>query len=71
MLRKISLLKEYKEYKSTQDTHDQGSGTPNGAQRSRNTKDSKNRHPVTPKLIIITTTYIKSTTDKVHSALIL
>jgi hypothetical protein len=53
---------EYKEHKSTQDTHDQGSGTPNGAQSGCNTKDRKSRHPVTPKLIIIIImTYLKNT----------
>jgi hypothetical protein len=44
-----------------------GSGTPNGAQSGCNRKDRKNRHPVTPKLIIITITYFKSTTDKMDS----
>jgi hypothetical protein len=34
-----------KEYKSTQDTHNQGSGTPNVAQSGRNTKDRKYKHP--------------------------
>jgi hypothetical protein len=44
---------------------------PNGAQSGCNTKDRKNRHPVTPKLIIIIImmTYFKSSSDKVHSAL--
>jgi hypothetical protein len=46
--------------KSAHDTDDQQSGTPNGAQSSHNTKDRNNRHPITPKLIIITT-YFKST----------
>jgi hypothetical protein len=41
---------------------------PKGAQSGCNTKDRKNRHPVTPKLIIITTTYFKSSVDKVQSA---
>jgi hypothetical protein len=36
-------------------------GTPNGAQSGCNTKDRKNEHPITPKLIIITTAYFKST----------
>jgi hypothetical protein len=31
------LYSLYKEYKSTQDTHDQESGTPIGAQSGRNT----------------------------------
>jgi hypothetical protein len=57
---------EHKEHKSTQDTHNQESSTPNGAKSSHNTKDKKNRHPITSKLI--TMTYFKSTTDKVHSA---
>jgi hypothetical protein len=50
----------------TQDTHNQGSGTPNGVQSGRNTKDRKNKHPIRTQLII--TTYFKSTIDKVHSA---
>jgi hypothetical protein len=50
---------------AAQDTHDQESGTPSG----HNTKDRKNRHPVTSKLLITTTTmYFKSTIDKVHNA---
>jgi hypothetical protein len=69
---------EYKEHKSTQDTHDQRNGTSDGLQGGRNTKDRKNKYPVIPKLIIIititittiiiititTTTYFKSTIDK-------
>jgi hypothetical protein len=47
--------------------HDQESGTPSGAQSGCNTQDRKNRHPITPK-VIITTTYFKSTIDNVHSA---
>jgi hypothetical protein len=46
--------------------HDHGSGTPSGAQSCRNTGDRNNEHPVTPKLIIITTCF-KSSIDKVHS----
>jgi hypothetical protein len=55
----------------THGTHNQDSGTPNEAQRGRNTKDRENQHPITSKLIIIiiTTKYFKSTIDKVHSAL--
>jgi hypothetical protein len=52
---------------STQDTHNQESGTSNGAHSGRNMYDGKNRHPITPKLII-TMTYFKSTTDNVHCA---
>jgi hypothetical protein len=51
---------------NTQETHNQRSGTPNGAQNGRGTKYRKNRYPITSKLIIITT-YFKSTIDKVHS----
>jgi hypothetical protein len=59
----------FRQHKSTQDTHNQRSRTPNGAQSSCNTKDKKIKHPVTPKLIIIiiiiiiiiTMTYFKST----------
>jgi hypothetical protein len=57
------------QHKSTQDTHDQESSTHNWAENSRDTKDRKNRHPITSKLITITT-YFKSTTDKVHSAVV-
>jgi hypothetical protein len=49
--------------------YNQESGTPNGAKSGCNTKDRKNRHPITSKLIIIImTTYFKNSTDKVHSA---
>jgi hypothetical protein len=48
------------------DTYDQESVTPSGAQSSCNTKDRKNRHPITPKLIIMT--YFKSTIDSADSA---
>jgi hypothetical protein len=37
----------YNEYTSTQDTQDQESGTPNGAQSSHNTKDRRKGHPIT------------------------
>lgn len=43
----------YKEHKSTHNTQDQGSGTPNGAQSDRNTKDRKNKYPIILKLIVI------------------
>jgi hypothetical protein len=46
---------------------DQESGTPNGAQSGRNSKDRKNKYPIIPKLIIVTT-YLKSTIDKVRGA---
>jgi hypothetical protein len=64
----LCLCAIYFGHNSTQDTHDQGSGTPDGTQSGRNTKDKKNRHPIIPKLIIIKTTYFKSIIDKVHSA---
>jgi hypothetical protein len=63
----VALLVPQGIKKATQDTHDQESGTPNGAQSGRKTYDRKNRHPITPKLII-TMTYFKSTIDNVHSA---
>jgi hypothetical protein len=53
----------YKELKSTQD----GSGTPNGDRAATIRNIGRNKHPITPKFIIITTTYFKSI-DKVHSA---
>jgi hypothetical protein len=62
------LLEGYKEHKSAHDAHNQESGTPNGAQSRRNLKDRKNKHLLTPKLIIVTT-YFKSTIDKVQSAM--
>jgi hypothetical protein len=63
----ISCLDLCSLHKSAHDAHDHGRGTSNGAQSGRNTRDRKNKHHITPKQII-TTTYIKSTTDKVHSA---
>jgi hypothetical protein len=57
---RVIFRKEYKEHALTQDTNNQRSGTPNGAQSGRKEKDSKNKHPITPELII-TTTCISST----------
>jgi hypothetical protein len=54
-------------YKPIHDTHNLESGTPNWAQSGRSTKDRKSKHPITSKLIIIAA-YLKSTTDKVLSA---
>jgi hypothetical protein len=49
------------------DETNQESGTASGAKGGRNTKDRKNRHSVTPKLIT-TSPYFKGTIDNVHSA---
>jgi hypothetical protein len=43
-------LKVNMEYTSTQHTHDQETGTPNGAQSTHNTKDRMKGHPITSKI---------------------
>jgi hypothetical protein len=62
----------HKEHTSTQDTYNQDSGTLSGAESGHNTKDRKNKHSITSKLIIIiimTTTYFKNAIDKVRCEL--
>jgi Ca2+/H+ antiporter len=54
------IFRQNKEHKSTLDAHNQWSGIPSGAHSGRNTKDRKNKHSMTPKIIIITT-YFKGT----------
>jgi hypothetical protein len=51
----------------TNTRYNQDSGTPIGAQSGHNTRDTKNRKPITPKLIM--TSYCKSTIDNVYSAM--
>jgi hypothetical protein len=50
-----------KEHKATLDAHNKESGTPNGAQTAALQKTGR-KHPMSSKLMITTTTCLKSTT---------